>query len=214
MRSTSAYISSTRCGLSQFSSQGHYFIGCDVRALLAIFVMAGIAHADPGYDDPAVRARAEELAAGASERFTRVLQEWHRPCNGVTGTNIDAPSSDTAAEPLAGLASETAKTQPSWHSELSARINSHKRYPEEALAQHLQGIVKLHFTVDRVGQVVCARVVESSGSALLDAEAVAMLQRATPLPFPPPETPGIRFDLLLPIRFQIKDSIGAVPLPP
>jgi TonB family protein len=197
---------------SQFSSQGRFFIDCDMRALLAIFVMAGVAHADPGYDDVAVRARAEELAVGASERFTHVLQEWYRPCTSVAGTN--APASETATEPLAGLTSEAAKAQASWQSELSGRINSQKRYPEEALAQHLQGIVKLHFTVDRAGDVVCARVVQSSGSALLDAEAIAMLQRATPLPFPPPETPGLSFDLLLPIRFQIKDSIGAVPLPP
>jgi periplasmic protein TonB len=114
---------------------------------------------------------------------------------------IDAPPSETAAAPVAGLSTIAAQAQATWHKEISSRINRYKRYPTGARAQ---GLVKLQFTLDRAGEVLRSQVVQSSGSSLLDAEAIAMLQRARPLPLPPPQTPGSTFELILPISFELR----------
>jgi len=47
-------------------------------------------------------------------------------------------------------------------------------------------------------------VVRSSGASALDEEALALLRRAQPFPAPPPELPGQRVDLSVPIRFNLK----------
>ena len=47
-----------------------------------------------------------------------------------------------------------------------------------------------------------------SGSSLLDAEAVAMIHRADPLPPPPPEIEGETIELIVPIRFSLCKRSG------
>jgi TonB family protein len=140
-----------------------------------------------------------------------VREQAERPSSGVTGatgTTKDAPSSKKDTALLEDLPPPATEAQASWHKELIARISRYKRYPEAAKAKQLQGLAKVKFTIDRAGRVLLAQVVQSSGSALLDAEAIAMLFRAAPLPLPPPETPGTSFDLFLPIRFAIDDTVA------
>ena len=48
-------------------------------------------------------------------------------------------------------------------------------------------MVSLAFTIDRKGNVVSSRIEKTSGSTVLDAEALAMVKRAAPLPAPPPD---------------------------
>jgi protein TonB len=52
--------------------------------------------------------------------------------------------------------------------------------------------------------VIVSRVVRSSGASALDEEALALLRRAQPFPPPPPELPGGRVDLTMPIRFNLR----------
>ncbi len=68
----------------------------------------------------------------------------------------------------------------------------------------VKGDVSVRFTLDRTGNVTDAQVVRSSGSSSLDEEALAVLQRASPLPAPPDQVAGATFDLVLPIQFRIK----------
>ena len=74
----------------------------------------------------------------------------------------------------------------------------------QARARNIEGIVKLEFTLDRSGQIVSSRVVQSSGSPLLDEEAMAMIRRAAPLPAPPQQVPGTALSLAVPIKFRAK----------
>jgi len=60
------------------------------------------------------------------------------------------------------------------------------------------------FKLDRSGQLVASHVKKRSGSPALDDEALAMLQRASPLPAPPDQIPGPMLELVLPIQFSIK----------
>jgi periplasmic protein TonB len=107
--------------------------------------------------------------------------------------------------PSAGMASERVKrAQVSWQKALVSHLNRFKRYPDGARARGSQGSVLVEFTVDRSGKVVTSRVLQHSGSTVLDEEAIAVLQRASPLPSPPAEMAGELFPLTLPIQFRIK----------
>lgn len=91
-----------------------------------------------------------------------------------------------------------------WRSQILALIERNKRYPEAARSRHEQGITQVRFMLDRKGQVSNAEVTQSSGSSALDAEAVALLQRAQPFPAPPAAFPGQLVAVKLPIRFTVR----------
>lgn len=111
-------------------------------------------------------------------------------------TETTAPPSRPA--PPAASASAAAQT---WQSRLLAHLERRKRYPAEARARRLQGVAQVRFTMDRSGRVLSAALERSSGHAALDREALALLQRAQPLPPPPPETTGDRLTLTVPVEF-------------
>jgi protein TonB len=109
------------------------------------------------------------------------------------------------APPTAGAAVQTVpKDVIRWESELAAHIERFKRYPSEARARDKQGIAKVAFTIDRDGQVLTARIVQSSGSPSLDNETLAMLARAQPMPRPPTDIPTTQLSFVVPVRFNIK----------
>lgn len=110
-----------------------------------------------------------------------------------------AQRADTAAAPFSS-ASETASIAPaSWRGALMAHLNRHKRFPPGAAGT---GIVTVAFTIDRSGRVLSARLVRGSGDAALDAEAVSLPRRASPVPAPPPNVGGGSITLAVPIRFN------------
>jgi protein TonB len=82
-------------------------------------------------------------------------------------------------------------------------INRHKRYPDAARSRGIAGEVQIVFSMDRSGRVVRSRIQHSSGSSLLDAEAVELFKRASPLPLPPPAVQGEILEYSLPIRFRM-----------
>jgi protein TonB len=115
----------------------------------------------------------------------------------------EAKTSDAAVAPAPGLSAIAAKAQATWQKSLVAHINRYKRYPAEARAHRMAGIVTVEFMLDRRGQVLSSRVTHSSGSAVLDEEAVGLLRRAAPLPTPPQEVPPEGIRLALPIHFRM-----------
>jgi protein TonB len=116
----------------------------------------------------------------------------------------EAKPTEAVAAPAPGLSAIAAKAQANWQSSLVAHINRYKRYPAEARAHKVEGIVSVEFTLGRSGQILSSRVAHSSGSAVLDEEAVALLRRATPLPTPPQEVPPEGVSLVLPIHFRMR----------
>lgn len=87
---------------------------------------------------------------------------------------------------------------------LSAHLQRFKQYPPAARVAGEQGVATLSFTVNRNGQVSDGRIAKSSGSAKLDAETLAMLQRAQPLPSFPPEMTQSSLSFVAPIRFSLR----------
>jgi protein TonB len=109
---------------------------------------------------------------------------------------------DRAAAPMPGASSRNSDAVPNWKSQLVAALERQKRYPSEARGD--QGTAQLAFNVDRQGNVHNARITRSSGSSVLDQEALALVQRAQPLPPPPPEVAGVQIPIIVPIRYNAR----------
>jgi periplasmic protein TonB len=89
-----------------------------------------------------------------------------------------------------------------WQQALVARVARFQRYP--AHAKGATGVVNLSFSIDRQGHVLNRRVTKSSGSVVLDTEALSLLARAAPLPPPPAAAPDSDLTFVLPIRFALR----------
>jgi TonB family protein len=61
-----------------------------------------------------------------------------------------------------------------------------KHYPETARQRGAKGIAIIGFVVDESGRITAVSLLRSSGEADLDAESVALVNRAAPFPRPPP----------------------------
>lgn len=88
-----------------------------------------------------------------------------------------------AARPTSAIQGSNASRDATvrWNHLVSARLQQNKRYPSGAVRGE-QGTVGFSFVVNSNGQILSQRIVRSSGHRALDDEALAMLQRAQPLP--------------------------------
>ncbi len=134
-----------------------------------------------------------------------------RPVERPPETRIERPPlaapPPVAAPPAAAPApspAAIAASRASWQARLATWLERYKRYPRAAREQHQTGTAYLHFALDRQGHVLSYRVERSSGHLLLDEEVLALIQRAQPLPPPPPEVPGARIDLVVPVQFLLR----------
>lgn len=103
------------------------------------------------------------------------------------GLDIDAPNG----------------TSTDYASRLRAWLEAHKTYPRRSRMRREEGVVHLHFAVDRKGRLLGGDVVRSSGFEALDAEALAMLGRADPFPIAPKGVPGERIEISTPVQFEL-----------
>jgi protein TonB len=86
-----------------------------------------------------------------------------------------------------------------WQRSLVAHLERSKRYPHQASGQ--SGVARLAFSIDRQGRLLGSRIVKSSGSALLDAETLALVKRAEPFPAPAPDVADDQLSFVVPIRY-------------
>jgi len=88
----------------------------------------------------------------------------------------------------------------SWQQAVVAHLARFQRYPTQA--KGATGVANLSFGIDRQGHVLNSQIIKSSGSAVLDAEALSLITRAAPLPPPPAAVPDTDLTFVLPIRFE------------
>lgn len=147
-----------------------------------------------------------ELAVEPPE-VKQEIAEAARPPVPMT-TAVQSVAVQTALIPAAPIIAQpdpnNTVTAVTWKAQIVALLERNKRYPESAQSRHEQGVAQVFFTIDRQGRVVDSRVVRSAGAAALDAEALALLNRAQPFPPPPPQFAGDRVNLTVPIRFNLK----------
>ena len=113
-----------------------------------------------------------------------------------------APPAPAATPQILTNSSPAARA--SWQAQLVAWLEKYKRYPRVAQEQRQQGMVHLRFTIDREGKVLASEINKSSGFELLDEEVLALIQRAQPVPAPPPEVTGNRIEMLVPVSFSLR----------
>ena len=105
---------------------------------------------------------------------------------------------------MPGASARNPDAVPSWKSQLVARLERYKRYPSQAQSRGEQGVAQLAFSIDRSGGVHHARILRSSGSSLLDEATLDLVDRAAPLPPPPPEISGAQIAIVVPIHYGIR----------
>jgi periplasmic protein TonB len=118
--------------------------------------------------------------------------------------SVEIPLSEEAP-PSPGAEVQTPRTNViRWQSALAAHIERFKRYPQEARSREEQGVARVAFTIDHEGRLLSSRIVQSSGSATLDEETLAMLARAQPMPRPPEKVSDAELSFVVPVRFMIR----------
>lgn len=106
--------------------------------------------------------------------------------------------------PVAVPSKAAGETRDSYLGRLLAQLNRFKQYPRAARQAHIEGVVMLHFVMDADGKVQSFDIAKSSGRPILDAEALALIQRAQPLPALPADFPTKTLDAVVPVEFSLK----------
>lgn len=104
-------------------------------------------------------------------------------------------------KPIPRAQSATKEIRKTWTQAIGEQFSAQQReglfYPEEAIQQGLEGEALVLLLLNEQGQVVAARIEESSGHAMLDDAALRAVRRLRTLPADAP------MESLLPVRFRI-----------
>lgn len=118
--------------------------------------------------------------------------------------SVSAPPASryAAAQSLSGVAQQQRAT---WQAQVLGHLQRYKRYPRPAQRRRQEGVVQVQFAVDRRGHASAIRIVQGSGHDSLDSETLATVQRASPLPPPPPEIEGDPVQVVVPVDFFLRE---------
>lgn len=117
------------------------------------------------------------------------------------------PAPNVAAAPLQApvpVPMPPSNALPSWQGALRAHLERYKRYPAAAQSRRQQGVAHVRFAMGRDGSLRWARLERGSGYDRLDEEALALMERAHPLPAVPDEIGGEIVEIVVPIQFFLK----------
>ena len=85
---------------------------------------------------------------------------------------------------------------------IRSQVDRKKRYPRRAQRLGTSGVATITVTIDSAGKLTAPpHLTTSSGSDLLDREAVRMATAAAPFPRPPSGAPAT---IVIPVRFAIR----------
>ncbi|ELZ6532621.1 energy transducer TonB, partial [Campylobacter coli] len=85
---------------------------------------------------------------------------------------------------VSGNAKEQIK---SYQALLMAHLAKFKKYPQEAIMQKQEGVVRIRVSIDESGNVLSKELKKSCPYAVLNDEVLSLFKRASPLPKPPKE---------------------------
>ncbi len=131
-------------------------------------------------------------------------QTWPDSITPVQKTPPKAQQTRPASRTSVHEIERAPRIDPSWQSLLLRRLQEFKNYPSGARRRREQGVVMLAFSVDQDGHVTARHIVKGSGFSDLDAEVLALLDRAQPLPAFPPSMTERELNLTVPIRFSLR----------
>ena len=113
--------------------------------------------------------------------------------------------SETPAGQFQGLSRFDRAAIENWRRDVAVYLNKFKRYPLHAREARASGVVNVSFAMDRTGRVLRAEVVRGSGFDILDAAAIELVNKASPLPAPPETKTGDTIELIVPVKFRWRD---------
>lgn len=102
--------------------------------------------------------------------------------------------------PDQGTGQSRQRARVTWQKELLAHLDKFKRYPTERSQKSAEILITM--TLDRTGHVVSANISRGSGDDAFDHAALAMVERASPVPPPPPLIADEGLDFSLPVIFR------------
>jgi len=105
---------------------------------------------------------------------------------------------DAAASREAARQSSVASSN-AYNSLVYGHVQRFKHYP--AAAGNVSGQAAVRFVLNRAGSVLSSSIARSSGNSILDQEALAIVQRASPFPPFPAEKSGTQDSFIAPISF-------------
>ena len=88
-------------------------------------------------------------------------------------------------------------------------LAQHKQYPRAARRAGIEGVVHVRFVIDPAGRIAQSRIEQSSGARVLDAAALALLQRASPVPGLAQYALAQSLELRLPIDYRLRRASSA-----
>lgn len=111
---------------------------------------------------------------------------------------VTQTSRNAARQSASGLFASS-MTPARWQSRLMAHLERRKKYPSGAKSRREEGTVYVRFRIDDSGKVLSATLARSSGWPELDNEVLSLVQRASPVPAPPPD---VNKTITAPVKFN------------
>ncbi|MGD1879789.1 MAG: energy transducer TonB [Kiloniellaceae bacterium] len=156
------------------------------------------APAAPPAARPTEVATIDEVGSVAGPQVGEPSEDKLAGTDGKAGEGATANAGTARGDRAGGMPGQSAD----YAALLSAWLEKHKEYPRRAKLRRQEGTAQLHFVIDNKGQLLEFEIKESSGYKLLDDEVAAMVQRAAPMPVPPPGLGGDRFSYTVPVLFN------------
>jgi protein TonB len=133
------------------------------------------------------------------------------PVQAVTAppAQVSAPAPAASAAPpapslqVAAASARAADAKARYLGQLLAWLGKYKQYPARAKMRNIEGEVSLRLVIARDGKVISAVISNSSGSDILDAGAMNMIERAGRAPAIPDEMDVSDFDVIVPVPFRL-----------
>ncbi|SDL91495.1 protein TonB [Janthinobacterium sp. OK676] len=166
------------------------------------------------------RAAAPDIVAAEKEAKAEAIPSAEPGKDAAKEVSVPAQASSSAtpapaavrgpqAAPFDSDTPSTNAAPASWQSRVLGHLAHFKRYPGDARQRKRAGAAWVRFQVDRDGKLLASELVTSSGTVLLDREALQVLQRAQPLPAPPDDVlhQGT-VTVTLPVSFKLDAESG------
>lgn len=93
-----------------------------------------------------------------------------------------------------------ASADPAWEAKVIKLITANYSYPRSAELRHEQGRALVKVTISGAGKPISVELVQSTGSEILDREAVRIPAKVGTFPMPPS---GTNVAIVIPIKWQL-----------
>jgi periplasmic protein TonB len=142
-----------------------------------------------------------EVALPKKEQESKVEQQAQDEQHAMAPQSAPVVAALPASPAPGHNAERSAVVKATWDRALLARIEAAKRYPMQAHGR--SGIAEVEFRLDRNGHVLSSRITQSSGSAVLDEDALETVKRVDPLPVPPGDITDVDLTIEIPIKYRV-----------